>query len=114
MQLQTEITNSVLIIRAPALDLDASNAEEFKGSAASLVDGHSKVVLNLHDVGFMDSAGLGAVISVYRRVKMDGGEFRVFGLSPEVSALFDLVRMQRLFDIHKDKESAINATLVGR
>jgi len=114
MQLQTEITDNVLIIQAPPVDLDASNAEEFKGSVAPLIDGHSQVILNLQDVGFMDSAGLGAVISVYRKVKLDGGEFRVYGLSPEVSALFDLVRMQRLFDIHKDKESALKSTLVNR
>lgn len=114
MQLQTEIIDSILVVQAPDLDLDANNAEAFKGSAASLVDGYSRVVLDLNNVGFMDSAGLGAVLSVYRKVISDGGQFRVFGLSKEVRTLFDLVRMQRLFEIYPDKDSVIKASLASK
>ena len=111
MQLQTEALDNVLIVRTPTLDLDASNAEDFKSSAASLVDGYDRVVFDLSNISFMDSAGLGAVLSVYRKVITDGGQFRVYGLSKEVKALFDLVRMQRLFDIYPDKDSAVQATV---
>lgn len=109
MQLQTEVLNNILILSTPILDLDASNAEDFKTSAGTLIDGYDRVVLDLNNIGFMDSAGLGAVLSVYRKVIVEGGHFRVFGLSKEVQALFDLVRMQRLFEILPDKESALAA-----
>lgn len=110
MRLQTETRDNVLIIEAPAVDLDASNAEDFKSNAAYLVNGARHVVLDLQNVGFMDSAGLGAVISIFRKTKAEGGEFRVCNLSAEVGALFELVHMQRLFNIYQDKESAIAAS----
>lgn len=107
MQFQAEQSDGVQVITVPRMDLDASNADEFKRDAAPLVEGHPSVVLDFGGVGFMDSAGLGAVLSVYKKVRSEGGRFGVFGLSPEVSALFDLVRMRRLFDVYADKEAAI-------
>lgn len=109
MQFGTEVLDSILILTPPAIDLDASNAEEFKRSITPLVDGHSVVVLNLESISFMDSAGLGAVLSLYKKVRADGGEFRVYGMTKEVKALFDLVRMQRLFEICDNRMTALRA-----
>lgn len=110
MRLQTETQNNMFIIEVPALDLDASNADEFKKSAGSIIKDQINVLLDLKNVGFMDSAGLGAVISIFRNIKANGGSFRACSLSPEVKALFDLVHIQRLFDICEDRESAAAAS----
>ncbi len=112
MQFHTETVNEVLVVETPAIDLDASNADDFKRQAATIVDGHRRVVMDMSNVGFMDSAGLGAVLGVFKKVRAEGGQFRVFGLSAEVKALFDLVRIQRLFDVCEDRESAVLASSV--
>jgi anti-sigma B factor antagonist len=109
MNFQTEEVDGVLVVRTPDMDLDAGNAEEFKKNAAALIEGYTKVAMDLNGIGFMDSAGLGAILSVFKKVRANGGQFKLFGLSPEVSALFDLVRMQRLLDIYPDQESALAA-----
>jgi anti-sigma B factor antagonist len=108
MNLRTEDVNSILIVSVPTMDLDASKADEFKKSAGPLVQGHSRVIMDLSGIGFMDSAGLGAILSVFKKVRADGGQFRVFGLSEEVKALFELVRMQRLLEVYSDRETAIS------
>lgn len=110
MQFQHEDIDGVFILVTPRMDLDASNADEFKKNAGPAIQGQSKVVMDLSGIGFMDSAGLGAILSVFKRVRADGGQFRVFGLSDEVKALFDLVRMQRLFEVYPDRESAVQAS----
>lgn len=109
MQFQTEEINDILVVTTPKIDIDANNAEEFKKSVAPVVERHQKVVMDLGGIGFMDSAGLGAILSVYKKVRADGGKFVVYGLNGEVQALFDLVRMHRLFIIQDDKESALQA-----
>lgn len=109
MQFQSEQVDGVLIVAMPNIDIDAGNADEFKKSICPLVEGYHRVVIDLGGIGFMDSAGLGAILSVFKKVRAEGGRFLVYGLRPEVQSLFDLVRMQRLFEVHQDRESAIQA-----
>ncbi|MHB0999185.1 MAG: STAS domain-containing protein [Armatimonadota bacterium] len=110
MEFKTEDADGILLISTSHMDLDASNADEFKKSAAVVVQGAKKVIMDLSNIGFMDSAGLGAILSIFKIVRVDGGQFWVFGLTDEVQDLFNLVRMQRLFGVFPDKESAINAS----
>lgn len=109
MQFKTETINDILIISPPATDIDASNADEFKKDITPLLEGCSNVAINLENVGFMDSAGLGAMLSAFKKVRSEGGHFRIFGMNKEIKGLFELVRMHRLFQIFTDKESAIES-----
>jgi len=109
MQIRRDDADGIVILSAPNMDLDASNADEFKKSVSPAVQGETKVIFDLSTIGFMDSAGLGAVLSVFKKVRADGGQFKVYGLSEEVKSLFELVRMQRLFEVYPDRESAIRA-----
>ena len=65
------------------------------------------MVLDLSEVGFMDSTGLGAMLSCLRSMKARGGTLRVCSLMPEVQRLFDMVMMDRVFEIHPDVDSAL-------
>ena len=109
MAFKAEEVDGVLIISTPQMDLDASKAGEFKGAVGLMVAGHPKVAIDLGEIGFMDSAGLGAIISVCKAVRAGGGQFRVFGLTEAVKSLFDLVRAHRLFEVFADRESALRA-----
>jgi anti-sigma B factor antagonist len=109
MNFETEEVDGALVVRTPDMDLDAGNAEEFKKSAAAMIEGCTKVAMDLSGIGFMDSAGLGAILSVFKKVRANGGQFKLFGLSDEVKALFELVRMQRLLDIYPDQQTALAA-----
>lgn len=109
MRFSTENVDGILIISPPRTDLDANNADDFKKDVAPVVEGHRRVVMDLSPVGFMDSAGLGAMLSAFKAVRAEGGQFKIFGLSKEVKALFELVRMHRLFEIYDDKESALGS-----
>lgn len=107
MQFDSETIDGILIVAPPKMDIDAGNADEFKKDAASAIQGHNNVIMDMSNINFMDSAGLGAMLSVFKKVRAEGGRFRIFGLVGEVKALFQLVRMQRLFEIHDDKETAV-------
>jgi anti-sigma B factor antagonist len=109
MAFKAEEVDGVLIISTPHMDLDASTADEFKRTVGLMVAGHQKVAVDLGEIGFMDSAGLGAIISLCKTVRSGGGEFRVFGLTEAVKSLFELVRVHRLFDVCADRESVLCA-----
>jgi len=66
-------------------------------------------VLDLSRLRFVDSSGLGALLSCLRQLTGRGGDLRLSGMSKPVRALFELVRMHRIFDIYPTKEEAIKA-----
>jgi anti-sigma B factor antagonist len=109
MQFELETINDITIVTPPEMDLDASNADEFKRDITPVIEGQPKVLLNIETIGFMDSAGLGAMLSAYKKVIAGKGAFKIFGVREEVKSLFDLVRIQRLFEVYDDRESAIRS-----
>jgi anti-sigma B factor antagonist len=107
MQLIHEIMAGVLVVKPLEKRLDASIAADFKGQmGAFLNEGHELIVLDLSEVDFMDSSGLGAIVS---SLKMLGGkgDLAIAGASPKVVSLFKLTRMDRVFLIFANKEDAV-------
>jgi anti-sigma B factor antagonist len=90
-------------------ELDAGNAGEFKRDIAPLLEAHAKLVLDLSRVRFVDSSGLGAFISCLRKLNAKGGDLKLCGMSKQVRAVFELVRMHRVFDICETREEAVHA-----
>jgi len=109
MDIVLQQLGEVAIATVPVEELDASNAGDFKRDMAPILDGHPKVVLDLSRVRFVDSSGLGAFISCLRRLNARGGDLKLCGMSKTVRAVFELVRMHRVFDILGTKEDAARA-----
>jgi anti-sigma B factor antagonist len=107
MEMTVEKLGEVTVVQLPGEQLDASNAKDFKRDIASILSGASKVVFDLSRLRFLDSSGLGAMLSCLRQVNAAGGELKLCGLSKPVRALFELVRMHRIFDICDTKDDAI-------
>ena len=66
-------------------------------------------VLALPELKFLDSSGLGAILSCLRQLNASSGELKLCGMSKGVRALFELVRMHRIFDLYNTREEAIVA-----
>jgi anti-sigma B factor antagonist len=87
--------------------LDASTACSFNEEITPLLTQDVKLVLDLSKVDFIDSSGLGALVSCLRRAHARGGEIKLFGLSKPARALFELVKMHRVFEVFNSPEEAI-------
>ena len=97
------------VATVPVEDLDASNAGEFKRDMAPVIDANTKLVLDLSRLRFMDSSGLGAFISCLRKLNAKGGDLKLCCMSKPVRAVFELVRMHRVFDILGTRDDAVRA-----
>ena len=113
MELTTEQIADITIVVLPGEQLDAGNAKEFKRDIAAVLEPCSKVVFDLRELRFVDSSGLGAFISCLRKLNAKGGELKLCGLSKQVRAVFELVRMHRVFDILGTREEAVHAFDAG-
>jgi anti-sigma B factor antagonist len=90
--------------------MDAQVSGLLKEHIQEILDqGATKLVLDLKELDFLDSSGLGALVSCLRRVKEKKGEIKLAGLRPEVRSIFDITRVSRLFDICENAADAVKA-----
>ena len=107
MELNVETRDGVAIVRLPAGALDTSNAAAFKQAIEPTLDSESKVVLDLSDLEFVDSSGLGTFLSCMRKLHAKGGDLKLASMANSVRTVFELVRMHRVVDICNDPDEAI-------
>ncbi len=88
--------------------LDAAMAVRFKDALKSVVDeGANYMVLDMAEINFMDSSGLGAVVAHMKYMGADR-KFEIAGLTPTVEKVFKLTRMDNVFKIHASADEAIS------
>lgn len=107
MTLSDEEHSGVLVIRLCEPRLDAVGVPAFKDEIAARIDrGHSKLVLDLSKVEFVDSSGLGAIIACLKRLGPEG-KLAIVGVKGVVSKLFALTKMDRVFPLYDSVDAAI-------
>jgi len=89
---------------------DAASASQTKQELHNLVqDGSIRLVLNLEKMDFIDSAGLGVLVSCLRRTAAEGGDLRLADVPPFCRSIFELTRLTRVFDVTESVEEAVRA-----
>jgi anti-sigma B factor antagonist len=89
--------------------LDAKIAVGFKDEMAALINaGETTVVLDLSNVGFVDSSGLGAIVTSLKLIGRKG-DLLVAGVKDDVMTMFTLTRMDRVFQMFPTTEDALNS-----
>ncbi len=109
MALVTTNMDGVVAIEIPGPSLDASNAKDFKNEVSAFLTNEAKVIFDMQHLGFVDSSGLGSILSCLRQLNASGGDLKLCGMTKPVRALFELVRMHRIFDIYDTREQARSA-----
>ena len=110
MEIRVENVGLATVI-TPEIDrLDAAEAPEFKGKMVDLINqGHSNLILDLGKVAFMDSSGLGAMLSSLKTVTASGGKMAVVGVGGRLSNLFRLTKLEKIIPVFDSTEEAIKA-----
>lgn len=89
---------------------DAVSAPKVKAELHSLIeDGSTRLVISLERMDFIDSAGLGVLVSCLRRAAAEGGDLRLADVPPFCRSIFELTRLTRVFDVTESAEQAIKA-----
>lgn len=81
-------------------EIDLATCQQLRDALASLVDGGvDEVVVDLERVTFLDSSGIGVLISTHRRIREHGGSLRLFGPSEKVRRVLELTRVTTVLPI---------------
>ena len=109
MHAELRKSGDVLIIAPREQRLDLSSAKAFRGKMVDWInEGHQWIVLDLQHVDFIDSSGLGVIVSCLKSL---GGQDSVVlcNIREAVMSLFELTRMNQVFKIFRSREEAVAA-----
>ncbi len=71
--------------------------------------GQKRIILNLGDVNYIDSSGIGELVSGFTTVKNQGGELKLLHLTKKVHDLLQITKLYTVFDVHSDEKAAVRS-----
>ena len=74
-----------------------------------LAKGQKHILLNLGDVNYIDSSGIGELVSAYTTARNQGGELKLLNLTKKVHDLLQITKLYTVFDVKDDEASAISS-----
>ena len=108
LAIELDVKKSVLCIRLSG-ELDHHTAEELRTKVTDTLSANQiqHIVLNLANLSFMDSSGLGVILGRYKQIKATGGEMVVCAISPAVKRLFDMSGLFKIIRLEEDELIAL-------
>ena len=102
--------NDVAIIDFSGKITLGEGSSTLRRTIKELIDkGHRKIVLNLYDVDYIDSSGIGELVSGYTTVRNAEGELKRLHLTKRVHDLLQITRLFTVFDVQSDEDTALRS-----
>ncbi len=115
MQIEERAAGDVIILDLKGKMTLGEGDEILKDKINSLVlQGHKQLVLNLADVPYIDSAGLGEVVRTYTTVKRQGGTMRLLNLTKRIEDLLAITKLLTVFETYDNEADAVRSFTVAR
>jgi anti-sigma B factor antagonist len=104
--------DAVTVVRPDGERLDIAVASDFRNALLELIQGGRRnLVVDLKGVSFIDSSGLGALVSALKTLKANGGngDVRLAEVQEPVVALLEIIRLNRVFSSYPSVENAVQS-----
>jgi anti-sigma B factor antagonist len=110
MQIEERIVGDVVMLDLKGKITLGEGDELLKDKVNSLVNqGHKKIVLNLAEVPYIDSAGLGEVVRTYTTVSRQGGSLKLLNLTKRITDLLSITKLLTVFETFDSENEAVRS-----
>jgi anti-sigma B factor antagonist len=107
MELNREKIDEIIIIHMKG-KLTISNAEDLLSELDSLINQkENKFVLDMSEIDFVDSIGLGAIVRFWKKLLKIDGQVKLSNLKPKITTMFQLTRIDNILQIYNSYKDAI-------
>jgi len=94
--------------------LDMNNGNKLKETIKELLkDGKSQIHINLAGVDFVNSSGLGALVSIMKEIRLHRGRLTMSDLVEYVREIFEITQLSHIFEIFQTEQEALNSYEIG-
>ncbi len=109
MVISEEKLNNVVVLNLEGR-LDASTTTSVKGKIDTVIeDKVHNLVIDMSEISFIDSSGLGTLVASLRAINKAGGDMKISSLQGQVRCVIELTRLHHLFEIYDDCELAVDS-----
>ena len=110
MNVNLEKMNSYCVLSVQEERIDAHNSADLKEMFLHLIEqGENHIIVQLDRVRFIDSSGLGALLSGHKIMMAKSGRFILTGCQQQVQSMFELTRLNRIFEIYADPKEVLES-----
>jgi anti-sigma B factor antagonist len=110
MEIRIDSMEEIKVLFPKVDRLDANNSEELKIELRKIFDSGAKdLIIDLSEIHFIDSSGLGALVSGYKNASTLHGSLKLSNLQSQVKSMFELTRLHRVFDIFTTVDEALKS-----
>lgn len=107
-ELQEREKGDVVILDLQGSLTIGANEQLVKNTVSDLLDGgYKKIVVNLKDLEFIDSSGVGALVKSYTTVTNSGGRMKLLQLSKNIRHVLNITGLLGIFEVHEEEDKAI-------
>jgi anti-sigma B factor antagonist len=110
MNIKTEANGRVMVVMVREERIDAHNSDELKVEINRLFESGTKdLLVDLKEVRFIDSSGLGVLVSGFKNAATHQGSIKLCSLQTQLKSMFELTRLHRVFDIYQTVDEALES-----
>jgi len=110
VQLTTRQVGDVTVIDAAGRITLGDGSSAFRDLIKDMVGkGNKKILLNLGEVSYIDSSGIGELVSAYTTVSNAGGELKLLNLNKRVKDLLQITKLYTVFQVHEDEAAGVRS-----
>ena len=110
MKIEERALENVVVLDLKGKLTIGEGDELLKGTIQKLMDqGHSNLLLNLEDVPYVDSAGLGEIVRTYTTVSRQGGSLKLLNLTKRITDLLAITKLLTVFDTFESEADAVSS-----
>ena len=110
MKVSTRLVDGIVILDLSGRITLGEGSVQLRDAIRDLVaQGQKNILLNLGDVNYIDSSGIGELVSAFTTVKNQGGQLKLLNLTKKVHDLLQITKLYTVFDIKDDEASAVGS-----
>ena len=109
MNIKMDQKNNVCICRMSG-EIDINTSPQIKKVFDKILsEKKEKILINFKDVSYVDSSGLATLVEMLKNIRSYGGRLKLSSLSSKIRSLFEITKLEKLFDISNDEEEALSS-----
>ena len=91
-------------------EINFNSSPDFRKAFLKVLDSKTqKAVINLAGVAYVDSSGLATLVEAHQKIKNIGGKLKLANLTPKVKSLFEITKLEKLFEIYATEDDALKS-----
>jgi anti-sigma B factor antagonist len=107
LKLKTRTVEGITVVDCYGRIVFGEESAELREKVRGLIDQNNRVILNLADVTYIDSGGLGTLVALFTTARNAGGAIKLMRLTPRVDDLLQVTKLLTVFEVYENENEAV-------